>query len=114
MPSENIKEIQVFQDRPMSFTTSSTPLEQTLLFDARSRGGFRINTPQASENILVYYYDYPGGEAVPFHIIPPQSGAVWDNIISRDGVARGYMGRVYVASPGADQIISVVEYKPGS
>lgn len=114
MASQHIKEIKVFEDVSMAFTTSATPNAKTTLLAARAdgRGGFRINTPQATDDIYVYYVDYPDGDTVPFHVIPPQSGAVWDNMVSRDGIARGYMGEVKVSSPTASQPISVVEYRP--
>lgn len=112
MIGEHIKDIKVFEDVDMSFTTSATPNEKTTVFAARSRGGFRINTPEATDDIFVYYVDYPGGDTTPFHVIPAKSGAVWDNMVSRDGIARGYMGEVQVSSPAASQPISIVEYQP--
>lgn len=112
MPSEHIKEIKPNPDVNMAFTTSATPDTLTTLLPARARGGFRLNTPEATDTIFVYYVDYPGGDTTPFHIISPGGVATWDNMISRDGIARGYMGEVQVASPSASQKISVVEYLP--
>lgn len=112
--SEQVKEIVPFPDIVMGASTSATPGTKTTIFPARSRGGFRINTPEATSDILVYYVDYPGGDSTPFYVIPPKSTSGWDNLVSRDGVPRGYMGEVQVSSTGASEAISIVEYKPGS
>lgn len=112
--AEHIKETEVFADIQMSFTTSATPGELTTVLAARSRGGFRINAPQAIADIFVYYIDYPGGEATPLYKIPAGGNSVSDNYIDRAGVARSYQGEVKVASAGAVQPLSIVEYKPST
>ena len=112
--AEHIKETEVFTDISMEFTTSATPGTLTTVFAARSRGGFRINAPQATSDILVYYVDYPDGETVPFYKITAGGNSVSDNYIDRAGVARSYQGEVKVSSSGASQPLSVVEYKPSS
>ena len=108
--SEQVKELQIFDDVAMAFTTSATPDTKTTILAARSRGGFRINTPQATDTIYVYYVDYDPN--TPFYSIPAGSTSGWDNAVTRDGVPRGYMGEVQVSSPSASQAISVVEYLP--
>lgn len=112
--AEHIKATEPFDDISMAYTTSLTPGTLTVALAARSRGGFRINAPQATADIFVYYVDYPDGETVPFYKIPAGGNSVWDNYIDRSGVARGYQGEVKVSSTAASQPLSIVEYKPST
>lgn len=112
--AEHIKETEFNPDVSMSFTTSATPDEKTIILAAGSRSGFRINTPLATDDVFIYYVDYPDGETVPLYKIPAGGTSISDNYIDRSGVARSYMGEVQVSSPSASQPVSVVEYLPSS
>lgn len=112
--AEHIKATEVNTVISMAFTTSATPNAKTTVLEAGSRSGFRINAPLATDDIFVYYVDYPDGETTPLYKISAGGNSVSDNYIDRSGVARSYMGEVQVSSPSASQSISVVEYLPSS